>query len=127
MEAYLWDVLGRLGWSLPSFAIFAVGIWVALRNRAMNPRASRMALFAFVLMLLGLLYRIFLHAWMATYASRPRPTDLKSFGMLYASLTAVGALAELAAWALLLFALHRAFQALPPSEAARPTGSQPIL
>ena len=118
MEPYLRDVLSRLGWSLPSFAIFGVGAWVALHHRARNPRASSIAVFAFVLMTLGLLTRILLHAWMATYSSRPRPADLQSFGIAYASLTAAGAALDLVAWALLLLALHRALQTRPASNEA---------
>ncbi|MFN8010985.1 MAG: hypothetical protein U0P81_06235 [Holophagaceae bacterium] len=109
-DLLIWELLQRLGWSLPYLLVLGTGIAVALGNRAKNPSASKLACAAFGLMAFTMLFAAVYQAWLfANINSLPVQDRLQLFNRFSTSAWLRLGL-DIFAWVLLLLALHRAFQ-----------------
>lgn len=125
MSSFTQSLLENLGLSLPYYLAMALALGICQRNRAKQPRLAKSFASAFGLFVLQSLISNVNRAWFASRESLGSSLTSVQAGTLYAAGSALVFVLIYLGWALLLLALHRAFQALAPDPASGATPDHP--
>jgi hypothetical protein len=106
----LMSLLTDAAWRLPFLAVEIVGLVLSLRALSRIPEAAKLAALAFGVMAVNSLAGLLVGIWRAFMFSEGHYSGMNTFATLLSAIGIARGLVDLAAWILLLVALHRAFQ-----------------
>ncbi len=106
----LLSLLTDAAWRLPFLAVEAVGLALSLQAQSRTPAAAKLAALAFGLMIVNSLAGLLFGFWRVFMFSQGRTASMNTLATLFTAFNIAHSLVDLAAWILLLVALHRAFR-----------------
>ncbi|HJU84189.1 MAG TPA: hypothetical protein VJ600_08255 [Holophagaceae bacterium] len=112
MNAFTSDLVERLLWSIPFFALIGVGLWMSAKRRAMYPKLAGTFSLAFILFIVQSILGSLSRAWMLSHLSPGSGLSKAEWALRYGLGIGFSGLLLYAAWAVLLLAIHRSFQEL---------------
>ena len=96
---------------LPLLALYGIGLFLSIRNRALSPSASKFITIAFVFLILELLLSIPFAAWVrANPDTSPAPEEALLFGLLKLLIPMLLGVLNVVGWILLIFGLNNLFK-----------------
>ena len=104
------ELLFRSAWGLPFLAVKTIGLVLSLRAIARAPHIAKPAAMGFGLLLVNSIAALFDPMLRAAMDLQHSPEGMKTYARFAMALGATHGLVDLAAWILLLIALHRTFQ-----------------
>lgn len=107
----LLKMLSEMAWQLPSVAIYAIGLAIAIGARERQPRIAPRLATAFGLLLGSALLSLGVRGWWSFAVGSFHSQDLMRFSSIVLAASFLGLLLQISAWVLLLFALRELLSA----------------